>query len=140
MRAKTDPSFCEYLLRIGNGEEKTDNYDKIEIPDYFVIPFISEKESLDLLFRATFPDLHTCSDMFSMTSRVILMTKSDFVDEMNELLIAHFPGDARTYIAFDETIEANDQSQYEDFLHTLHSAGLPPHKLTLIKHCPVILL
>ncbi|XP_070012986.1 uncharacterized protein [Nicotiana sylvestris] len=75
-----------------------------------------------------------------MTSRVILTAKNDFVDEMNELLIAQFPGDARTYVAFDETIEANDHSQYEDFLHTLHPAGLPPHKLTVKKHCPVILL
>lgn len=37
---------------------------------------------------------------------------------MNNLLISQFPGDAKTYVAFDETIEANDQSQYEDFLHT----------------------
>ncbi|XP_019236949.1 PREDICTED: uncharacterized protein LOC109217178 [Nicotiana attenuata] len=33
MRAKTDPTFCEYLMRIGNGQEKTNSHDKIEIPD-----------------------------------------------------------------------------------------------------------
>lgn len=75
-----------------------------------------------------------------MTSRVILTTKNDFVDQMNDLLITQFPGDPKTYVSFDETIEPNDQSQYEDFLHTLHPAGLPPHKLTLKKYCPVMLL
>ncbi|XP_019242642.1 PREDICTED: uncharacterized protein LOC109222781, partial [Nicotiana attenuata] len=123
MRAKTDPTFCEYLMRIGNGQEKTNSHDKIEIPDCFVIPFVSENQSLDMLFRVTYTNLRTCfSDASSMTSRVILTTKNDFVDEINDLLIAQFPGDPKTYVAFDETIEANDQSQYEDFLHTLHPA------------------
>nr|XP_016510429.1 PREDICTED: ATP-dependent DNA helicase PIF1-like [Nicotiana tabacum]XP_016510430.1 PREDICTED: ATP-dependent DNA helicase PIF1-like [Nicotiana tabacum]XP_016510431.1 PREDICTED: ATP-dependent DNA helicase PIF1-like [Nicotiana tabacum]XP_016510432.1 PREDICTED: ATP-dependent DNA helicase PIF1-like [Nicotiana tabacum]XP_016510433.1 PREDICTED: ATP-dependent DNA helicase PIF1-like [Nicotiana tabacum]XP_016510434.1 PREDICTED: ATP-dependent DNA helicase PIF1-like [Nicotiana tabacum]XP_016510435.1 PR len=141
MHAKTDPTFCEYLMRIGNRQEKTNSHDKIEIPDCFVILFVYENQSLDLLFRVTYPNLHTCfSDAFSMTSRVILTTKNDFVDEINDLLIAQFPGNLKTYVAFDETIEANDQSQYEDFLHTLHPVGLPPHKLTLKKNCPVMLL
>ncbi|XP_015161413.1 ATP-dependent DNA helicase PIF1-like [Solanum tuberosum] len=141
MRAKTDPTFCEYLLRIGNGKEKVHDNDKIQIPHCFIIPFISENESLDVLFRLTYPDLHTCtSNVSSMTSRVILTTKNDFVDQMNDLLITQFPGDPKTYVSFDETIEPNDQSQYEDFLHTLHPAGLPPHKLTLKKYCPVMLL
>ena len=116
MHAKTDPTFCEYLMRIGNGLEKINSYDKIEIPDCFVIPFIFENQSLDLLSRVNYPDLHTCfSDASSMTSHVILTTKNDFVDEINDLLIAQFPGDPKTYVAFDETIEPNNQSQYEDF-------------------------
>ncbi|KAG5622894.1 hypothetical protein H5410_008112 [Solanum commersonii] len=99
MRAKNDPAFCAYLMRIGNGQEKTNNYNKIEIPNNFVIPFTDEVESLNLLFNITYPD---------------------------------FP--------IDETIEPNDQCQFEDFLHTLHPANLPPYRLTLKKYCPVILL
>nr|XP_016449768.1 PREDICTED: uncharacterized protein LOC107774670 [Nicotiana tabacum]XP_016449769.1 PREDICTED: uncharacterized protein LOC107774670 [Nicotiana tabacum]XP_016449770.1 PREDICTED: uncharacterized protein LOC107774670 [Nicotiana tabacum]XP_016449771.1 PREDICTED: uncharacterized protein LOC107774670 [Nicotiana tabacum]XP_016449772.1 PREDICTED: uncharacterized protein LOC107774670 [Nicotiana tabacum]XP_016449773.1 PREDICTED: uncharacterized protein LOC107774670 [Nicotiana tabacum]XP_016449774.1 PR len=141
MCAKTDPTFCEYLMRIGNGQEKTYSYDKIEIPDCFVIPFIFENQSLDLLFRVTYIDLHRCfSDASSMTSRVILTTKNDFFNEINDLLISQFPGDPKTYVAFDETIETNDQSQYEDFLHTLYPASLPPHILTLKRNCPIMLL
>ncbi|XP_060182107.1 ATP-dependent DNA helicase PIF1-like [Lycium barbarum] len=141
MRAKKNPTFCEYLMRIGNGKEKIDSHDKIKLLDCFIIPFISENESLNHLFRIIYPDLHTCfSDISSMTSRVILTTKNDFVDEMNDLLIAQFPGDPKTYVSFDETTEVNDQSQYEDYLHTLHPAGLPPHRLILKKNCPVMLL
>jgi len=71
--------------------------------------------------------------MSSTSSRVILTTKNDFVDEINDMLITQLLDDSRTYVAFDETTETNDQSQYEDFLYSLHPAGLPPYKLTLKK-------
>ncbi|KAG5596940.1 hypothetical protein H5410_038172 [Solanum commersonii] len=44
------------------------------------------------------------------------------------------------YTAIDETLEPNDQCQFEDFLHTLHPANLPPYRLTLKTNCPVLLL
>ncbi|XP_019236919.1 PREDICTED: uncharacterized protein LOC109217141 [Nicotiana attenuata] len=88
MRARTDPSFCEYLLRIGNGTERTNCEDKIEIPDSFVIPFTTEEESLDALFSVTYPDLHAFSpDLSMITSRIILTTKNDFVNELTRNLI-----------------------------------------------------
>ncbi|KAG5578806.1 hypothetical protein H5410_049433 [Solanum commersonii] len=43
--------FCAYLMRIGNGQEKTNSCNKIEIPNNFVIPFTDEIESLNLLFN-----------------------------------------------------------------------------------------
>ncbi|XP_019257688.1 PREDICTED: ATP-dependent DNA helicase RRM3-like [Nicotiana attenuata] len=92
MRARTDPSFCEYLLRNGNGTERTNCEDKIEIPNSFVIPFTTEAESLDALFSVTYPDLHAFSPDSSMiTSRVILTTKNDFVNEISNMLITKFP-------------------------------------------------
>ncbi|KAG5605670.1 hypothetical protein H5410_027162 [Solanum commersonii] len=75
-----------------------------------------------------------------MTSRIILTTKNDFVDEINDMLIHRFSDDAIVYTAIDETIEPNDQCQFEDFLHTLHPTNLPPYRLTLKKYFPVILL
>ncbi|XP_009589393.1 uncharacterized protein [Nicotiana tomentosiformis] len=141
MRAKTDPSFCEYLMRIGNGTEKRNADDKIEISTSFIVPYITEKESLDLLFNIIYPDLHTSfHDTSFLTSRVILTTKNDFVDELNDRLKTLFPKDAKTFVATDETIEPNDQSQFEDFLHSLNPAGLPPYKLILKENCPIIFL
>ncbi|XP_049406441.1 uncharacterized protein LOC125870140 [Solanum stenotomum] len=141
MRARTDPVFCEYLMRIGNGKEKTNINNKIEIPKQFIIPFTTEKESLDLLFKVIYPNLHTSfNDSSFMTSRVILTTKNDFVDELNDRLITQFPTVAKIFIAADETIEPNDQPQFEDFLHTLNVPSLPPYRLVLKQNCPVILL
>ncbi|XP_070022497.1 ATP-dependent DNA helicase PIF1-like [Nicotiana sylvestris] len=123
MHARTDPSFCEYLLQIGNGTETTNCGKKIAIPDSFVIPFTTEEESLDALFSVTYPDLHAFSPDSSMiTSRVILTTKNDFVNELHNMLITKFPEISKTFVAVDETIEPNDQSQFEDFLNSLRSS------------------
>lgn len=141
MRAKQDPAFFEYLRRIGNGKEKTNSYDRVEIPHNFIIPFTNETQSLNLLFKVSYPDLHTFfSNPSSMTSRVILTTKNDFVNEINDMLIHQLPNDAKIYTAIDETTEPSDQCQFEDFLHTVNPHNLPPYKLTLKKNCPVILL
>ncbi|KAG5616607.1 hypothetical protein H5410_016431 [Solanum commersonii] len=141
MRATKDPEFCEYLMRIGDGKEKKNDHGKIEIPHSLIIPFTFEKEYLNLLFRNTYPDLYTCCTKTSfITSRAILTTKNDFVDEINDMLISQFPNTEKVYIAIDETIDPKDQSEYEDFLHTLNPTGLPPYKLTLKKNCPIMLL
>ncbi|XP_019255007.1 PREDICTED: ATP-dependent DNA helicase PIF1-like [Nicotiana attenuata] len=141
MRAKTDPSFCEYLMRIGNRKEPLSSENKIEIPNSFIVPYTTEQESLNVLFETTFPNMHDffCDASF-VTSRVILTTKNDFVDEINDMLIGKFPKEAKTFVAIDETCESNDQSQYEDFLHSLNPVGLPPYRLTLKENCPIILL
>ncbi|XP_070013553.1 uncharacterized protein [Nicotiana sylvestris] len=73
-------------------------------------------------------------------SRVVLTTKNDFVNEINDIIIAKFPEKVTTFVGFDETVEPNDQSQFEDLLHSLNPAGLPPYKLTLKENCPFILL
>ncbi|KAG5584039.1 hypothetical protein H5410_044473 [Solanum commersonii] len=143
MRRKkyNNPAFCAYLIRIGNGQEKTNSCNKIEIPNNFVIPFTEEIESLNLLFNVTYPDFHTFySNPSFITFRIILTTKNDFVDEINDMRIHRFPDDATVYTTIDETIEPNDQCQFEDFLHTLHPANLPPYGLTLKKNCLLILL
>lgn len=57
MRAKNDPKFCEYLIRFSDGKEKQNDYEKIEIPHSLLIPFTSEKESLNVLLKSTYLDL-----------------------------------------------------------------------------------
>lgn len=56
MRAKTDPSFCDYLMRIENGQERVNLNNKIELPDSLIISSTIEEESLDRLFTMTFPN------------------------------------------------------------------------------------
>ncbi|XP_019245790.1 PREDICTED: ATP-dependent DNA helicase PIF1-like isoform X1 [Nicotiana attenuata] len=141
MRAKTDAAFCDYLLRIGNGQEQVNSANKIEISDSLIIPCTTEKESLDKLFTATYSNLDSLySNSFYTDSRVILTTKNDFVDEINDMLIDRFTGKSKTYIGTDEAIEFNNQTQFKDLLHTLNPPGLPPYKLCLKENCPIILL
>ncbi|XP_019238218.1 PREDICTED: uncharacterized protein LOC109218319 [Nicotiana attenuata] len=141
MRARKDPAFCEYLLRIGDGIEKVNEYGKIEVPKSFLIPFTNEKESLHVLFKTIYPNLDALIyDTSSVTSRAILTTKNDFVNEINQMFIDQFPKTAMTFIGIDETVEPKDQSQFEDFLHTLNPAGLPPYKLVLKQNYSIMLL
>ncbi|XP_019228265.1 PREDICTED: uncharacterized protein LOC109209451 [Nicotiana attenuata] len=141
MRAKIDPAFCDYFMRIGNGQERVNSNNKIELPDSLVIPFTTEDESLHHLFAMTFSNAQAySSNSCSADSHVILTTKNDFVNEINDILIAKFPEKPTTFVAIDEIVEPNDQSQFEDLLHTLNPAGLPPYKITLKENCPIILL
>nr|XP_016492300.1 PREDICTED: uncharacterized protein LOC107811818 [Nicotiana tabacum] len=93
MRAKTDPAFCDYLIRIENGQERVNSTNKIEFPNSLVIPFTTERESLDKLIRETYPNLNLFySNSLCTDSRVILTTKNDFANEINDMLIDQFHG------------------------------------------------
>lgn len=70
-------------------------------------------------------------DTCNVTSRVILTTKTNFVNDINEVFIHQFLGIAVTFVGIDETVEPKDQTEFEDFLHTLNPTGLPPYKLVL---------
>ncbi|KAG5589086.1 hypothetical protein H5410_039600 [Solanum commersonii] len=86
-------------------------------------------EALDVLLR----DIMDVKTLFG--GKVVV-----FGGDFRQTLPKKFPERARTYVAVDETVEPNDQTQFEDFLHTLHPPGLPPYKLTLKENCPVMLL
>lgn len=97
IRARNDLLFCEYFLRIGNGEETRNSENKKQVPHSLVIPFTTKEQSLDALFNVLYPDLHAFSSNSSViSSRVILTTKNDFVNEINDILITNFPKRSRT--------------------------------------------
>ncbi|XP_070012984.1 uncharacterized protein [Nicotiana sylvestris] len=97
-------------------------------------------ESLDALFSITYPDLHAFfPDSSMITSRVILTTKNDFVNEINNMLITKFPERSQTFVAVDETIEPNYQRQFKDFLHSLDPPELQSYNAA-IDHTALILL
>ncbi|KAG5590630.1 hypothetical protein H5410_041144 [Solanum commersonii] len=132
MRARTYPAFSEYLMRIGDGNKKLNSQDKVEIPSSLHIPLTTEEQSLQELFNVTYPNIDSLfHDSSSLSSHVILTTKNDYVHEINDMLISKFPNTARSFIAIDEIVEPNDQSQFEDDLHSLNSTNFPPYRLTL---------
>nr|GMD50140.1 protein unc-13 homolog [Ipomoea batatas] len=57
MRAKEDPSFCEYLMRVGNETEKYVDDNSIEIPKTFLVPYTNELQSYNSLLDIVFPNL-----------------------------------------------------------------------------------
>jgi ATP-dependent DNA helicase PIF1 len=141
MRAMSDKWYSEFLLRIGDGSEPTTNETFIRIPDQMNIPYTSKTASLDMLITAVFPNLG--ANIYSseyITSRAILTTRNEHVDEINNQILDNFAGHENIYHSFDSA-EGDAQHLYPpEFLNSLTVSGLPPHELRLKQGCPIILL
>ena len=57
MRARLDPWFSQFLLRVGDGSELSNEDDCIRIPDEMVIPYTDDESSMNELIEAIFPAL-----------------------------------------------------------------------------------
>ncbi|XP_071684979.1 uncharacterized protein [Lolium perenne] len=136
-----DPWFSDYLLRVGNGTEETIGGDYVRLPDEIVIPYTSTEEPVNKLIEDVFPSLHENAASGSyMSSRAILSTKNEHVDNLNTKMIERFPGKEKVYYSFD-SVEDDAHNNYPiDYLNSITPNGLPPHLLKLKVNCPVILL
>ncbi|GJU54433.1 ATP-dependent DNA helicase PIF1-like protein [Tanacetum coccineum] len=141
MRALTDPWFLDFVLRVGNGDKETVDGNYIRIPDDMVIPYTNEDKSKDALIDVVFPSLRInggSSD--DIISRVILSTKNENVDDINEKLIDRFPGAQKIYYSFDKAEDDTNNCYLLEFLNALTVSGFPPHVPWLKVGCPIILL
>ncbi|KAK9158447.1 hypothetical protein Scep_005021 [Stephania cephalantha] len=141
MRARLDPKFSKSILRVGNGTEDELPGNMISIPSNITLPYVDEQNSLEKLITAVYPNLNKYTvEIDAMSSRAILTTKNEFVDEVNSLLIQRFPGEVVRYYNFDEILNENTSLVNLEFLNSLSLSGFPPHDLMLKKDCPFILL
>nr|GMC84668.1 heterogeneous nuclear ribonucleoprotein R-like isoform X1 [Ipomoea batatas] len=49
--------------------------------------------------------------------RGILTPKNEYVDEINNTLIARFPGEEKYYVSYDELLDSTSHNEFADFLH-----------------------
>jgi len=148
MRAKNDNWFAEYLLRIGNGTEKTfgDNY--VQLPDDIIMEWrqnsnknankiSSEDIPIDNLIKQVFPKLKAnCTSADYMRERAILSTTNEHVDAMNAIMIEMFTGDEKVYYSFNSADDDTRNNYPLDFLNSIIPSGLPPHELKIKKRLP----
>jgi ATP-dependent DNA helicase PIF1 len=94
MRAQTDPWFADYMLRIGNGTEEVNENDDVRLPDEICVSYTWDSEKdLDTLFEIIFPNLNeNMANKDYITSRAILSTRNDWVDDINLKMINKFQG------------------------------------------------
>ncbi|TVU07276.1 hypothetical protein EJB05_47325, partial [Eragrostis curvula] len=139
MRAQSDPLFSQYLFKIGDGVEESPGDDYVCLPEEIVIDYDEEK-GIGRLVADIFPDLWTnVSDTAYMSSRAILSTKNEYVDQLNSKMIEMFPGPSKMFYSFD-SVEDDQTNNYIDFLNSLIPNGLPPHELKIKINYPLILL
>uniref|UniRef100_A0A8I6WRR5 ATP-dependent DNA helicase n=1 Tax=Hordeum vulgare subsp. vulgare TaxID=112509 RepID=A0A8I6WRR5_HORVV len=141
MRAHNDPWFADYLLRVGNGIEETDDEGNISLPQDICVPPTGDGVDLEKLIDHVFPALdYNMSDPNYMTSRAIIYTKNDNVDKINTRMIERFQGEEKIYHSFDSAEDDPHGYYAPEFLNNLNPNGLPPHALKLKINCPIILL
>jgi ATP-dependent DNA helicase PIF1 len=75
-----------------------------------------------------------------MISRIILSTKNEYVDMINNNMIERFTGEEQVYYSFDSVEDDTNNNYPMEFLNTLNPSGLPPHLPKLKLGCPIILL
>jgi ATP-dependent DNA helicase PIF1 len=138
-RSSETDDFAEYLMAIGNGTETTYpeiGPSKIKIPQDMTIA----SNHLNDLCNFVFDDLesnYTVPDWLS--SKAIIAPTNKAVEEINDIMIKKFPGNAREYKSSD-TVLQNEHQYPLEFINRLNPSGFPPHKLRLKKHCCIMLL
>jgi hypothetical protein len=94
MRAKNDPWFVKFLLRVGARTEDTNSDGDIRLPDDVCVPYSGSDNDLDNLIDFAFPNLNeNMSNSTYITSRAILSTQNDLVDMINVKMIDRFQGE-----------------------------------------------
>ncbi|KAK8918884.1 hypothetical protein KSP39_PZI021564 [Platanthera zijinensis] len=140
MRAFDDHHFSEYLLRIGNGDEHTYDHDMIQILMSMIIPWEGD-HSVDLLINSVFSDIMssaTISDYWA--DRALLTPLNEDVSLLNEKCLKLLSGYEMTYYSFDSVDDDRSNLYPQEFLNSISTDTLPPHKLSLKKDTPIMLL
>ncbi|KAJ9539182.1 hypothetical protein OSB04_031915 [Centaurea solstitialis] len=77
MRARTDPRFVDFLLRVGDEVEEATEESFIRIPDNIAIAYTDKARSKNDLIDAIFPSLEiNGANSDYIISRAILSTKN----------------------------------------------------------------
>ncbi|XP_068338961.1 uncharacterized protein [Pyrus communis] len=130
----------KFLLRVGDGNEDVIMDDMVKLPECMVIPWESD-HSINQLIAKIFPDLEDhINDATYMVERAVVTPTNEDVDMLNEKIINMFPGLEETMYSFD-SVEDDARNLYQpEFLNSISLGGLPPHKLTLKRGAPIMLL
>jgi hypothetical protein len=155
MRARADSAWRDYLLKIGDGIEKTHpaiSPFAVRLPDAVVAP--KDWTRVDLA-RAIFPGLQAASKRVASGSqeqdalqyfsdRALLAPTNAIVDETNAEILRTFDASMQHTYTSDDSIDAASPEEEAnwplDFLHSLTPSGMPPHELVLVPGALVMLL
>ncbi|XP_015189385.1 PREDICTED: uncharacterized protein LOC107073308 [Polistes dominula] len=122
------------LLEIGN-ETSNDANDEVFIPDKYI-------EKHDLVGKIFGQAKISQSDP-SVLDKIILTTKNDHANKINEVVVQLVEGDSKNYVGANSIVtkDANEFMRFPlEFLNKQQPSGLPPDKLNLKVGSVVMLL
>ncbi|GMF36105.1 unnamed protein product [Phytophthora fragariaefolia] len=97
------------------------------------------KKIIDVMYAdINNPDIAT-DDYFA--NRTILTTTNTVVHRINEAVFKRLFGDSHVYLSIDKVDDDNEENFFEqEVLHSININGIPPHKLTLKKGAPIMMM
>ncbi|XP_035845795.1 uncharacterized protein LOC110943194 [Helianthus annuus] len=140
--------FAKWLLDVGEGNVggANDGEATIDIPEDLLIA--DSFDPIGNLIDFVYPRiLENFNDPNFFQERAILAPKNEVVQQINDRLLAIFPGDEKEYLSSDSICQSDhvhdnfDERLYSpDVLNGLKLSGLPNHKLVLKVGIPIMLL
>ncbi|XP_021986951.1 uncharacterized protein LOC110883536 [Helianthus annuus] len=140
-------NFAKWLLDLGEGNVgcSNDGEASIEIPPDLLIKDTSDPISslIDFVYPSI---LDNYNNHNYFRERAILALKNEVVHEINDRLLALFPGEEREYLSSDSLCQTENPNSTQlklyslDVLNGLKLSGLPNHRLVLKVGVPVMLL
>ena len=140
MRANKDQDygeFADWLLRIGDGQELTNEDDNITPPQQVLL----QSNTLPYLINFTYTQGPN-GDPVYMAKRCCLTPKNISSHVINNLVLDRLPGSKRTYLSVDIVITENQYisaTVTTEFINSMTPSGMPLHKLDL-KVCATVML
>lgn len=138
--------FCEYLLRIGDGREQLPGVSATNNESFLVgLPreCCQRMGNMQDVVNAAFPELATrFMNADYVLSSAILAAYNEDVGLLNEKAGEMFPGNARVYLSEDSIVDSEELEAVHppEYLHTINLPNFPPHRLSLKRHQPIMLL
>jgi ATP-dependent DNA helicase PIF1 len=132
-------AFADLLLQVGNG-----SLPPSETPDTIAIPAgpCQFADTLEELKTRVFPDLQQNGRNPEWLAHwAIISSLNETVNRLNTILMADFPGVARTYVSINTAKSDEKAVLYpQQLLSSIELSDLPPHKLTLKPGSHIIIL
>ncbi|KAK8957415.1 hypothetical protein KSP39_PZI000866 [Platanthera zijinensis] len=107
------------------------------------ISWEGENSIVDLI-NYVFPDLKeynfNSDDATYMETRALITPLNKDVNKLNTQCLDLFPGEENTYYSFYSVSDDFENLYLPELLNSINSRNLPPHKLTLKRGAPIMLL
>ncbi|GJU45289.1 hypothetical protein Tco_1202555 [Tanacetum coccineum] len=121
MRARADPLFSNFLLRVGNRVKEAIDGSYIRIPGDMAIPYTDDSNSRDDLINAIFPSLETNAHSSEyIISRAILSTKTRMLMRLMINSSVDFTERRKFIIVLDEVEDDNNNFYPMEFSNSLN--------------------
>ncbi|GMF56317.1 unnamed protein product [Phytophthora fragariaefolia] len=153
-------AFSDFLLQAGEGRHEVNRQlgrDYMKLPRSMLVDDPPEEEvdedeviapgaipsGLKRLIDVMYPDVNNqaiATDEY-IAKRTIMTTTNVMVHRINDAVAARLDGDAHEYRSIDNLQDDDDWNFFEpEILNSVNINGIPPHKLTLKKGTPIMLM